>query len=95
MGVLLVPEGEASGRVVLQVSSFIDSNDHWHYEDEAIEQAALRDLIRLLRSKDPEDALRILLADLRLEKYPTLRGKVFTLTVGTAPDRHGIDLVLS
>jgi hypothetical protein len=50
-------------------------------------------LIRLLRAKDPKQALESLLADLKLEKYPSLRGKVFTLKVGPSPDRHEIELL--
>jgi hypothetical protein len=86
--VILVPENECSGEAVRQVSDYIDSNDRWHDEDEHADEEALRNLIRLLRAKDPKQALESLLADLKLEKYPSLRGKVFTLKVGPSPDRR-------
>jgi hypothetical protein len=91
--VILVPENECSGQAVRQVSDYIDSNDHWHDEDEHADEEALKDLIRLLRAKDPKQALESLLADSKLEKYPSLRGKVFTLRVGPSPDRHEIELL--
>jgi hypothetical protein len=91
--VILVPENECSGEAVRQVSDYIDSNDHWHNEEEQADEGALRNLIRLLRAKDPKQALESLLADLNLEKYPSLRGKVFTLKVGPSPDRHEIELL--
>ncbi|HSF22722.1 MAG TPA: ATP-binding protein, partial [Blastocatellia bacterium] len=91
--VILVPENECSGEAVCQVSNYIDSNDRWHYEDKQADEEALRNLIQLLRAKDPKQALGSLLADLKLEKYPSLRGKVFTLKVGPSPDRHEIELL--
>jgi len=50
-------------------------------------------LVLLLRAKDPKQALESLLADLKLERYPSLRGKVFTLKVGSSADRHLIELL--
>jgi Histidine kinase-, DNA gyrase B-, and HSP90-like ATPase len=91
--VILVPENETSGQAVRQVSDYVDSDEHWHHEHEEGDANALKDLVLLLRAKDPKQALESLLADLKLEKYPSLRGKVFTLKVGSSADRHLIELL--
>ncbi len=90
---IVVPQGESSGRAARQVSDFIDGNDQWQENDQEHDENALADLIRLLRATDPIGALTSLLADLHLERYPTLRGKTFRLKVGQAADDRELALV--
>jgi hypothetical protein len=90
---IVVPQGESSGRAARQVSDFIDSNNQWQESQQEHDQDALADLIRLLRATDPLDALQSLLADLHLERYPTLHGKTFRLKVGQAGDDCKLALV--
>lgn len=86
---IVVPQGELSGRAARQVSDFIDENNQWQESEQENDQEALADLIRLLRATDPLSALKSLLADLPLERYPTLRGQTFMLKVGqTEGDRE-------
>ena len=54
---------------------------------------ALEDLIRLLRATDPVRALNSMLRELHLERYPSLRGKCFTLKVSEDADCHEIEWV--
>jgi hypothetical protein len=90
---IIVPQGESSGRAARQVSDFIDGNNQWRESEQEHDQDALADLIRLLRATDPLGALQSLLADLPLERYPTLRGKTFRLKVGQAADERELALV--
>lgn len=71
----------------LQASNFIDSHEHFHEEDQEADVDALEELIRRHRAIDPKLTLRSMLEDLKLERYPVLRGKAFRLAVGqTAQD---------
>ena len=90
---IVVPQGESSGCAARQVSDFIDGNDQWQESEQAHDENALADLIRLLRATDPLGALTSLLADLNLERYPTLRGKTFKLKVGQAAEDRELALV--
>jgi len=54
---------------------------------------ALADLIRRLRSVDPKATLDSLLQELKLEKYPLLRGRSFRPTVGHSHDGHVVDVM--
>ncbi|MFY9513742.1 MAG: ATP-binding protein [Rubrivivax sp.] len=92
-GTLFIPEGETSGRAVRQASNFIDSNEQFRDDDLAADIDALADLIRLLRSADPKGTLDSLLAEVKLEKYPLLRGRTFRLKVGQAAGDHAVELV--
>lgn len=90
---LLVPEEESSGQAVEQASDFIDSQDRFHEEDLDADRDALRDLIRLLRAKDPKQALESLLSDLSLGNYPSLRGRSFTLRVGSESQTPEVEIL--
>ncbi|MCK7500617.1 MAG: hypothetical protein MZW92_68140 [Comamonadaceae bacterium] len=92
-GVIVVPAGEGSGAAVEQCSSFIDEHDHWHGEDRDADVRALQVLIRRLRACDPAEAMRSLILDLRLEDYPSLRGRTFALTVGAQPAGHEVHML--
>lgn len=87
---LLVPEGEFSGQGVRQVSSYVDGSGDWCEADERADVAALADAIALLRSPNPAGALLRLIAEARPERYPSLRGKRFTVEVGDTPHEHRV-----
>jgi hypothetical protein len=89
----IIPRNEASGAVCGQISSYTDEHDQHFGDDHEADVDALRELIRRLRAVDPESTLQSLLADLNLENYPLLRGKTFTVRVGTKPEEHGTELV--
>lgn len=93
-GNLYIPDGEATGAPVEQLSSFTDEHDQFLQADRDADRDALADLLRLLRAVDPVQTLDSLLQPLRLGKYPLLHGKTFQLTVGVgiAPG-HTVDLV--
>ena len=46
-----------------------------------------------LRARDPTEALRSLLGELRLERYPCLQGRTFSLQVGAGRGTHEVWLV--
>ena len=92
-GEVIVPLGDLRGEVVRQVSSYIDESERFREDDYEADRHALSQLIRRLRSIDPIHTLRSLLSELSLESYPLLAGKTFRLGIGTARDRHFIDLV--
>ena len=87
---LLVPEGEFTGKGVRQVSSYLDANGDWCEADERADSAALADAIALLRSPNPAGALLRLIAEARPERYPSLRGKRFTVEVGETQHEHRV-----
>ena len=91
--VILVPAGEWRGRGVLQCSSFIDADDHFHDDLREADCDALLVLIRRLRATDPVEAVQSLVGQLNLEKYSLLHGKTFRLTVGPASGQHAVELV--
>jgi hypothetical protein len=90
---LLVPDGEHRGAAVEQCSSYLDDDDRWREESVHADREALAGLIRQLRTGDPAQALRSLLGGLRLERYPGLRGHVFSVEVGTEQGAHDVRLV--
>ena len=90
---VIVPPGDSSGRAAQQVSNFIDDNDQWLDGAQDHDTDALEDLIRLLRATDPVRALNSMLRELHLERYPSLRGKCFTLKVSEDADCHEIEWV--
>ena len=87
---ILVPEGEQSGQAVRQAASYLDDRNHWREEDEQADCAALTDAIALLRSTNPAGALLRLLAEARPERYPSLRGRRFTVEVGATLEEHRV-----
>jgi hypothetical protein len=50
-------------------------------------------LIRRLRATDPTEALRSLIDELKLERYPSLHGHTFSVQVGSAQSAHEVRLV--
>ena len=46
-----------------------------------------------LRAQDPTEAMRALLGELRLENYPCLQGRTFSLLVGGEQGAHAVRLV--
>jgi hypothetical protein len=87
---LLVPEGECSGQGVRQVSSYVDRNGDWSEADERSDADALAALIARLRGTNPAGALLSLIAEARPERYPSLRGKRFTVEVGETAREHRV-----
>jgi hypothetical protein len=90
---IVVPDGERSGAAVLQCSSYRDEDDHWCAEPADHDRAALARLIGRLRAHDPTEAMRSLLGELRLEHYPCLQGRTFSLQVGAGHGTHQVRLV--
>jgi len=87
---ILVPEGESLGQAVRQVSSYVDANGDWCEADERADTAALAEAIALLRSTNPAGAFLRLIAEARPERYPSLRGKRFTVEVGESRHEHRV-----
>lgn len=92
-GTIFVPAGEFSGEPVRQASDFIDEDDQFLNDHCEADRDAFADLIRRLRSRDPKATLDSLLQDLRLEKYPLLKGRIFQLKVGDGRGDHAIELI--
>jgi hypothetical protein len=92
-GTLYIPEGELTGDSVRQASDYCDEHLHFAADDLEADREALADLILRLRSPDPKATIESLLVGLRLEKYPRLHGRVFRLTVGSAPLGHAVELM--
>ena len=92
-GSLFIPDGEFSGEPVRQVSDFIDEHDQFLDDHCAADCEALADLIRRLRSRDPKATLDSLLQELKLEKYPLLKGRTFRLKVGHDRSEHAVELL--
>jgi hypothetical protein len=92
-GTIFVPAGEFSGEAVRQASDFIDEHDQFLDDHCEADRDALTDLIRRLRSHDPKATLGSLLQDLKLEKYPLLKGRTFRLKVGHGRGEHAIELI--
>ena len=90
---ILVPDGEVRGSAVEQCSSFIDEDDHWHGDYAEADREALAMLIRRLRASDPTDALRSLIGELKLERYPSLHGHTFSVQVGNGQSAHEVRLL--
>lgn len=90
---IVVPDGERSGAAVLQCSSYRDEENPWRAEAANQDRAALANLIGRLRARDPTEALRSLLGELRLERYPCLQGRTFSLQVGAGRGTHEVWLV--
>lgn len=91
---LYIPRDESSGEAVRQASNFMNEYDQFMENDLEADRDSLADLIRHLRSVDPVQTLNSMLQDLRLGKYPLLRGKRFELTVGTGTEPgHSLELI--
>jgi len=87
---ILVPENERSGQAVRQVSNYVDRNGDWCEADERADAAALAEAVTLLRSTNPAGAFLRLIAEARPERYPSLRGRRFTVEVGETPHEHRV-----
>ncbi len=87
---ILVPENESSGKAVRQVSNYLDRKGDWCEADECADAAALAEAIALLRSNNPAGAFLRLIAEARPERYPSLRGRRFTVEVGETPHEHRV-----
>ena len=87
---ILVPENESSGQAVRQVSNYVDRNGDWCEADERADAAALAEAVTLLRSTNPAGAFLRLIAEARPERYPSLRGRRFTVEVGETPQEHRV-----
>jgi hypothetical protein len=87
---ILVPENESSGQAVRQVSNYVDRRGDWSEADEQADGAALEEAIALLRSTNPAGAFLRLIAEARPERYPSLRGKRFTVEVGETRQQHRV-----
>jgi hypothetical protein len=92
-GVIFVPAGETSGDVVGQISSYVDAYDCFRKYEKNTDVDDLSDLIRRLRSVDPQETLMSLLQPLKLEKYPILHGKTFRVCVDWQAATHSIELI--
>ena len=92
-GSIFIPSGECSGESVRQASDFIDENDQFLDDHCEADRDALADLIRRLRSVDPNATLDSLLQELKLEKYPLLQGKTFRVKVGYERGAHAVELI--
>lgn len=90
---IIVPDGEHCGAAVRQCSSYLDEDDRWRGELADQDRDALSSLIRRLRAHDPTEALRSLIGELKLENYPCLQGRTFSLQVGGERGRHEVRLV--
>ena len=76
---ILVPENESSGKAVRQISNDLDRKGDWCEADECADASALAEAITLLRSTNPAGAFLRLIAEARPERYPSLRGRRFTV----------------
>lgn len=92
-GAIFIPAGEFSGVPIRQASDFIDSNDQFLEDHCDEDRDALADLIRRLRSVDPQATLDSLLQELKLEKYPLLHGKTFQLKIGHSHNGHAVEIL--
>lgn len=92
-GTIFVPAGENSGFVVRQISNFIDEHDDFREYEQETDMDCLADLIRRLRSVDPQDTLASLLQPLHLEKYPVLHDKTFRVCVDGKSEAPLIELI--
>jgi hypothetical protein len=92
-GTIFIPAGEFSGEAVRQASDFIDEHDQFLDDHCEADCEALADLIRRLRSRDPKATLDSLVQELKLEKYPLLKGRTFRLKVGHGRGEHAIELL--
>ena len=92
-GVIFIPSGETSGYVVRQISSYVDEYEQFREYEKDTDIDNLSDLIRRLRSVDPQDTLVSLLQPLHLEKYPILHGKAFRLRVDEQSQAHSVELI--
>ncbi|HEV2978779.1 MAG TPA: ATP-binding protein [Casimicrobiaceae bacterium] len=90
---IIVPDGEHGGAAVEQCSSYIDADERWRGEFAAQDRDALSRLMRRLRAHDPTEAMRALIGELRLENYPCLQGRTFSLQVGGERGAHAVRLV--
>ncbi len=92
-GLIVIPEHEHSGEAVRQAADFIDENDRFMEADLEADREALAELIQRLRCADPRAALESLVRGLTFEKYPSLQGRTFRVSVGACRDRHGVELL--
>ena len=92
-GCLYIPDGEHSGLVVQQCTSYVDENDRLHESDMDTDMASLEHLIRRLRMTDPVEAMRSLLRDLRSSRYPCLHGQTFQVRIEQDADAHTVELI--
>jgi hypothetical protein len=92
-GTIFVPAREASGYVVRQISNYVDENDQFRQYELDTDTDDLADLIRRLRSVDPQDTMRSLLNPLKLEKYPVLHGKTFRVCVDGQAITPSVELI--
>jgi hypothetical protein len=81
---ILIPQEEGSGRVVHQVTSFIDEYDHYLERDAEEEEAAMQTFILASRSKTPEAMLAAVLANAGLWDYPALASRCYLMRIGDA-----------
>ena len=78
---IIVPSGESSGRVVRQVTDFTDGDDHYLDRD-ADEEVELFELFILsVVGRSAGATLEALLPRLRLERYPVLAGRRFSVVI--------------
>ena len=78
---IIVPSGESGGRVVRQATDFTDGDDHYLDRD-ADEEVALFELFILsVVGRSAGATLEALLPTLRLERYPVLAGRRFSVVI--------------
>jgi hypothetical protein len=78
---ILMPQGEGEGNVILQVSAYVNEDEHRLDSHIDSDRAALAVLVRRLRFTSPQEALASLLGDLGLNRYPLLRGLSFRVSI--------------
>jgi hypothetical protein len=81
---ILIPQEESSGRVVHQVTNFIDEYDHYLEQDAEEEEAVMQTFILAQRSPTPEAMLAAVLANARLRDYPALASRCYLVRIGDA-----------
>ena len=82
---ILVPEGEHRDRRCARCRATSTATATGARRTSGPTAAALAEAIALLRSTNPAGALLRLIAEARPERYPSLRGKRFTVEVGDDP----------
>lgn len=92
-GIVVVPADESSGRVVRQVSSYLDDEERPRDEDLAADEHEFAQVIRRLRADDPARTLVSLLEEVDLDRYPLLAGRTFRLRVGHSVRGHAVEVI--
>lgn len=90
---LFVPQAEASGAGVRQVSNYVDCNDHFVEDYFEADCDALATLIARLRYTDPRDALRSCLGELDLHQLPLVCGRDYLVRIDQRGQIESVDLV--